>query len=40
MVVSVQEKVPAIIGAMRAKLVDTLFIDSITLESVSSEIEG
>ena len=39
MVVSGKEKVPAIIGAMRAKLVDTLFIDSVTLEAVLSEIE-
>ena len=38
MVVSGLEKVPAIIGALKAKLVDTLFIDNITLEAVLSEI--
>jgi len=38
MVVSGKEKVSAIIGALRAKLIDTLFIDNITLEAVLSEL--
>jgi len=39
MVVAGVKKVPAIIGALRAKLADTLFIDNITLEAVLSEIK-
>lgn len=39
MVVAGVKKIPAIIGALRAKLVDTLFIDGITLEAVLSEIK-
>lgn len=39
LVVAGKEKVPAIIGALRAKLADIVFIDSITLEEVLMQLD-
>ena len=40
MVVAGKEKIPAIIGALRAGMVDTLFIDNITLESLLDQLHS